>query len=231
MFARIGTVARRAILATGLTLAANALTLAPAFADDEPIGPPAPPEPTPLEVRPTKPLEMAPPGTGTGIWTKLGLSALIIGGAAALYWKKRPRAFGATAPAIRIAARASIGVRSEILLVDVDGHRLVLGVTPSSVRTLSVLPADSKLASEEEALTARFNESSIGSSFDRLLARTREEDLAETLREAVIPKRPAASTRLLERNTLPSVTEVSERPRSVEGQVLNLARLKNKQKR
>lgn len=227
---RLGARARRITLATCLTLGVSALTLAPAHAEEEPIGPPAPPEPTPLEVRPTKPLELAPPSTGTGIWTKLGLSALVVGGAVAFYLKKRPRSGGGPVPTIRITGRASIGVRSEILLVDVDGHRLVLGVTPSSVRTLSVLPADSKLASEEETLTARFNESSIGSSFDRLLARTREEDLAETLREAVIPRRPAASTRLIERSSLPSV-EPAEKSRGVEGQVLNLARLKNKQKR
>jgi flagellar biogenesis protein FliO len=219
------------LAATSLTLAVTALTL-PAGAQEQPIGPPAPEQETPLEVRPSRPLEMAPAESGTSVWTKLGLSALVIAGAAAFYLKKRQPAPASKAPAIRIAARASIGVRSEILLVDVDGHRLVLGVTPSSVRTLSVLPADAEAAAEEASLAARFNESSIGSSFDRLLARTREEDLAETLRETVLPRKPPAAPRSTSRASVPSLAEEpGEKNRAVEGQVLSLARLKNKPKR
>jgi flagellar protein FliO/FliZ len=216
----------RLLTATCLTLGATALTVSAASAQEAPVGPPAPVEATPLEVRPSKPLETAPVETGGGIWTKLGLCALIAAGAAALYMKKRSQA-ASPAPAIRVSARASIGVRSELLLVDVDGHRLLLGVTPSSVRTLSVLPAE-PAASEEESAVARFNTTSIGSSFDKLLQRTREEDLAETLRDAVLTTKKPATNRTT--RTMISAAD-DETERAVEGQVVNLARLRNRNKR
>ncbi len=221
----------RLATASCLTLGATAMTVSVAAAQDQPIGPPAPVEATPLEVRPPRPLETAPADTGTDLWTKLGLCALVVAGGAAFYMKRRAQ-ITTPAPAIKVSARASIGVRSEILLVDVDGHRLLLGVTPSSVRTLSVLPAE-PIPSEEESVVARFNTTSIGSSFDKLLQRTREDDLAETIRDAVMPVRKPAAAR--GGRTLVSAAapdDDDDKPaRAVEGQVVNLARLRNRNKR
>jgi len=148
--------------------------------------------------------------SGTSIWTKLGLCGLVFAGAATFYLKKR--APGApVGPTIKVAARTSIGVRSEILLVDVDGHRLLLGVTPSSVRTLSVLPVEPSLSAAPEELQTEpaTQTASFGSSFDRLLARAQEEaELA-----------PARATKSSPRD---------EEPAPYEGQVAVLRRLRPK---
>lgn len=206
---------RRAAAVTAMTLAVTAMTMTAAHADatqPEPATDAAEPEaPTPLEVRPSRPLATAPAESGTSIWTKLGLCGLVFAGAAAFYLRKRAPAVP-VGPSIKVAARTSIGVRSEILLVDVDGHRLLLGVTPSSVRTLSVLPVESlsEVAEEPRAASAAAPPTeSFGSSFDRLLARAREEaELA-----------PARA---------PQPKSEDDEPRPYEGQVAVLRRLRPK---
>ncbi|NUO53430.1 MAG: flagellar biosynthetic protein FliO [Polyangiaceae bacterium] len=201
---------------SAMTLAVTAMTMAEAHADatqPEPATDAAEPETTtPLEVRPSRPLATAPVESGTSIWTKLGLCGLVFAGAATFYLRKRaPGApVGST---IKVAARTSIGVRSEILLVDVDGHRLLLGVTPSSVRTLSVLPVEPSLseAAEEPRTEAApaMQTASFGSSFDRLLARAQEEA------EIAPVRAPKSSPR-------------DEEPAPYEGQVAVLRRLRPK---
>ncbi|MFO0553006.1 MAG: flagellar biosynthetic protein FliO [Polyangiaceae bacterium] len=101
-------------------------------------------EGTPLSLRPNRE-ESASLG-GTSIGTKLLLVGLILG-AAFLYFRTRRvnrGADGRPAPSVapRVLGRTSIGVRSELLVVEVDGQRLLLGVTPSAISTLSLLSGD-----------------------------------------------------------------------------------------
>ena len=98
---------------------------------------------TPLTVRPApapKPLALAPQSEGLGVGYKL-LAILGIGGAVALYLKKKrgPRAEGPAPTKIDILARAGVGVRSQVFVVEVEGTRLLVGMTPSSIQTLAVL--------------------------------------------------------------------------------------------
>jgi flagellar biogenesis protein FliO len=211
-------VIQKALAVTAMTAAVTVMTATVAHAEDAPVGPPE--GGTPLEVRPSRPLETAAPEPASSAWTKIGLCGLIVVGAAAFYMRKRAPGGVTAAPSIKVAARTSIGVRSEIILVDVDGHRLLLGVTPSSVRTLSVLPVEPSLAAEtpEEARIGAAPVS-IGSSFDRLLARARDE---EPLPAIVLPATPKRAQR--ER------VQSEEEPHPYEGQVAVLRTLRSKSK-
>jgi hypothetical protein len=62
---------------------------------------------------------------------------LAIGGAGLFVWKKRP--LGAASippPAVRVLSRTRIGVRTEILVVDVEGERILIGNGPSGLARL-----------------------------------------------------------------------------------------------
>ncbi|HSO32160.1 MAG TPA: flagellar biosynthetic protein FliO, partial [Labilithrix sp.] len=126
-----------------------------------PAAPPAAPAPdasaTPLAVRPAappKPLALAPTSEGLGLGYKL-LAVLAIGGAVALYLRKKrgPKVAGVVPSKIDILARAGIGVRSQLVVVEVEGTRLLVGMTPSAIQTLAVLqtPEDDHVAAEARA--------------------------------------------------------------------------------
>ena len=51
--------------------------------------------------------------------------------------------------AIDILGRASIGVRNELIVVDVEGTRLLIGMTPGSMQTLAVLQTPEGVVGEE----------------------------------------------------------------------------------
>jgi flagellar protein FliO/FliZ len=87
-----------------------------------------------------KPLELVAPPRSDGTWYKLGLCGLILAGAG---WLLRKR--GLLKPArdphpMSIIGRTAIGVRSELIVVNIDGQKLLLGVTPSAISRLAVLP-------------------------------------------------------------------------------------------
>lgn len=133
------------LAAIALTLAVSALT--PAVAADQVQAPapaaaePAPAQPagTRLPVRPSRPLDLAPQPRSS----RLGFSLLLLAGAlgAGLWAWRRRGGLRSPAPerAITITARAAVGVRSELLVVEVAGQRLLLGVTPAGIQRLSVL--------------------------------------------------------------------------------------------
>jgi hypothetical protein len=95
---------------------------------------------TPLPVRPTRPLELAEEAPRSGVGWKLG--ALVALGAIGLYtWNQRRRPSAAhVVPNLVIVRRTAIGVRSELILVDMDGQRLLLGVTPNTIQNLYIVP-------------------------------------------------------------------------------------------
>lgn len=121
-----------------LTLAVSALT-APAFAEEAPPAP-EPAKQTPLAVRPTKPLDLAPAPAGSRYGTALAVFALVGGAGLWLYKRKGAGKSGAPRRTITISTRRAIGVRSELLVVEVDGQGLLLGVTPGNIQRLAVLP-------------------------------------------------------------------------------------------
>ena len=134
-------------------------TPAPVAAAPTPAAPSpvAPPTATPLPVRPSRPLALAPERAPAG--SDLGWKFLVVfaGAAAALaYWRKRnPPLTLDLGPELRIVRRASIGVRSELLVVDVAGQRHLLGVTPSAVQHLAILDDEDKPAASTAPAPAR----------------------------------------------------------------------------
>lgn len=119
-----------------------ALTLAgsTAFAAEEPpVSAPAPAA-TPLVPR-KQPIALAPPPASTPVTYKV-IAVLGVAAAAALYLRKRKQQQSEPASkrsVIDIVGRSSLGVRSELIVVDVEGTRLLVGMTPSSIQTLAVL--------------------------------------------------------------------------------------------
>lgn len=143
--------ARRGLAVMALAIAASALTHS---AGAEPSAAPAPTTGTPLGVRPQKALDLAqePPSTGLG-W-KLA-AVVLVGAGAAWAWRKRGAAVSLTeTPSLRILRRTTIGVRSELLVVDIDGQRMLLGVTPSSIQNLYISPLPEGEADHEASPAA-----------------------------------------------------------------------------
>jgi flagellar biosynthetic protein FliO len=99
-------------------------------------------EDRPLALRKTndKPLELIAPSPTNGWGYKLALCGIIIAGAVWLLKKRALLKPPAQTHAMTIVGRTPIGVRNELILVDVDGQKLLLGVTPSSITRLAVLP-------------------------------------------------------------------------------------------
>lgn len=133
-----------------------AVTASTAFAD-EPAPTPAPAvsASTPLQTRPSKKLELAPQNESSSVGYKLLAGAVIVAGAVVYARKKKG---GLTKDktkkrsSIDLLARHSVGVRSEVLVVEVEGTRLLIGMTPGSMSTLAVLQTPEGVIGEESPL-------------------------------------------------------------------------------
>ena len=148
------------IVVTAMTLFATSLTASVCSADEAPTpaiaataaapiaaapiaAAPLATEPTatPLQLRATHPLELAQdPVSNYAAWKLAAALAVMAAGAYALKKhndKNRPTE---TIRSLQVLKKLSIGVRTELIVVDVDGQRLLLGVTPSSIQTLASLP-------------------------------------------------------------------------------------------
>ncbi len=97
----------------------------------------------PLALRPATPLALAAEPTTTPWPYKFMFGAALLA-AGALVWKKRKSLSAKQAPGtpVRVLGKTSMGLRGELALVEVGGMRLLVGVTPSSMQTLAVLPDD-----------------------------------------------------------------------------------------
>jgi flagellar protein FliO/FliZ len=157
---------RLRVAATALALGAIALTV-PAWADSDPQGatPSAAPTGTPLALRPSKPLELAPEPQHAGVGWKIVAGLVVVGGAF-LYARKRARPGKAADAELTIVRRAAVGMRSELLVVNVEGQRLLIGVTPHSIQSLAILDAEEPHARQAVQATAS---SPLGERFAAML--------------------------------------------------------------
>lgn len=132
---------------------AIALTAPAVLADDPPTPSPIASSATPLHTRPAKKLELASPSDGTPLFYKLLVGGVVVA-AAIVYARKKGVGLKTEKKrsSIDLLARQSIGVRSELLVVDVEGTRLLVGMTPGSMNTLAVLQTPEGVVGEESPL-------------------------------------------------------------------------------
>jgi flagellar biogenesis protein FliO len=130
-----------------------------ALAEDPPAQPPPAPAGTPLQLKPTHEVaaQIAPATTpSNATWAKIGAGLIGIG---ATIWLVRRRnglaRLGITERTLTVSARKSIGVRTELLIVDVDGQSMLLGVTPGSIQRLAILSDAPQVAPMERRAEGR----------------------------------------------------------------------------
>jgi len=84
---------------------------------------------------------LAAPDTSTSLLTVLLSLALILGGFVALAWfiRRYLPGMGAQA-AVKVVGRTAVGTRERVVVVEVDGTWLLLGVGGGNVRLLHTLP-------------------------------------------------------------------------------------------
>ena len=135
-----------ALVATTVTRAARADPGAPSEGMSPPMAE------TPLHVRSSKPLELEPAVPPLAMGWKLSAIALAVGCGAIWLWKRRTaRPLDVDIPEVRILRRTPIGVRSELLVIDFEGQRLLLGVTPHTIQNLFIVPPEAPTAGEGDA--------------------------------------------------------------------------------
>jgi flagellar biogenesis protein FliO len=94
---------------------------------------------TPLSVRPARPLSLDAPSGGTSLVWKL-MALAVVAGAGFVAWQRRARRPAPRDLELRIVRRASLGAKSELVVVLVEGQRLLLGVTANAIQSLLILP-------------------------------------------------------------------------------------------
>jgi flagellar biogenesis protein FliO len=144
-------------IVTAMTLVATSLTATVCSADEAPApttaaAPIAPAAATPLNLRQSHPLELAQdPMNNYAAWKLVAALAAMAAGAFAFKKFNEKNRPAQTINSLQVLKKLSIGVRTEIIVVDVDGQRLLLGVTPSSIVTLASLPDPDPQEQMEEA--------------------------------------------------------------------------------
>jgi flagellar biogenesis protein FliO len=133
-------VGRLTVLVTALALETVPAAAQEAAPDSAPVATPQ----TPLQLRVKDPPPPVPSRPSWPLQVFL-IGGLILGTGAYVVWKRKAPNFslGELEPSLRIVSRVAAGVRSEILLVDADGTRLVIGVTPGSMQALTILDGPS----------------------------------------------------------------------------------------
>jgi flagellar biogenesis protein FliO len=142
----------RAVAAILLALGATSLT-ASAWADGDSVAethpgsaldtpvPTSAPASTPLVLRPSKAVQLAPEGNLAGAtWKIVAIFGAL--GATALLLRRRVGSKDVGDVNMTVVRRMAAGFRSELLIVNVEGQRLLIGVTPHTIQTLAVLDVD-----------------------------------------------------------------------------------------
>ncbi|MBL8608177.1 MAG: flagellar biosynthetic protein FliO [Myxococcales bacterium] len=189
------------------------------------------PEGQPLNLKPPQPLNLAPESAGTPWYVKL-FAFFGVAGLGAWFWRRhRARTspdFGAAK--LRILSRATVGARTELLVVDAGGTRVLLGVTAQTVSTLAVLPDEgdgsvAERADEEESEDERVSgEEPIKLPFDSFADRARALLGAPTPSE-LPPGAPAPTVTTPPpppRRARPAPAPTRAQPAAVEGQARGL---------
>ncbi len=97
---------------------------------------------TPLPTRPTKALDLSSSSDTSGLGWKLA-ACVLVGAAGFFVWRRSRSAVAPVdVPSLTVLSRTNLGVRSELVLIDLDGQRLLLGVTPSAIQNLYIAPLD-----------------------------------------------------------------------------------------
>lgn len=125
----------------------------------------------PLNLRKNEPLALAEEKPTTGWTWKIILSAGIVGGAAWLLRRRFKPTAAEKTPVLDVVCRKSVGVRSEICVVTVDGHRLLLGITPNNIQRLAALPDPDDLMTIAE-VEAPESEPAVENGFGGVLQNT-----------------------------------------------------------
>jgi flagellar protein FliO/FliZ len=134
---------------------------------------------------PAAPLQLANDASGTTLGWKLLAVAIVVGGVVYAL-RRRSAAQPATADLV-IVRRVSLGLRNELLVVNVDGQRLLLGVTPHSIHSLAVL--DSPLEHLSTPAAEPSDGLTIGSTLGTML------DAIEDTREADRPAKRSSTAK------------------------------------
>ena len=177
-------------LAMAVALSATVLTQVASAQSDVPRDTSSPPadSATPLALRPSKALELSREPQQPGLGWKVVAVVAILGGAA-FYVRKRALPKRADDRGLTIVRRAPIGLRSELLVVNVEGQRLLIGVTPHSIQNLAVLDG------EEAAAPVPGEETDTGPSAlgDRFAAMLKAADPRDGARGTELPRRSDSS--------------------------------------
>jgi flagellar protein FliO/FliZ len=80
---------------------------------------------------------------------KLAILTSLVGGAAWVARRRRPVEFLAEQTSVCILARHTVGVRSEVIVLEAAGEKLLLGVTPAGISLLANLTDPSEATARE----------------------------------------------------------------------------------
>ena len=128
--------------ATAMAILVSPLTRA--SSPDSPTPSPAAPSTadpsTPLQMRPSPRWSLEPSSTHSSLelWRALGI-ALAAGSVVAFWMIRTKRAGQPSDSRLNVLRRLPVGVRSEIVLIELEGQHILLGVTPSGIRNLHVV--------------------------------------------------------------------------------------------
>jgi len=179
------------VAAPGTKPAPAVTEAAPAPTHAARTAPPAAPAHAPAPSAETAPVPLRPlPGAASArpdLWSSgirmagglLLVLGLLAAGVAVLR-RVRGATLGGRMP-IRVLATASLGSRQNIVVVEVEGRRLVVGVTPGGMELLADLSASGGPGGDTADGTARTPETGADSPFARALARAGERDTADAL--------------------------------------------------
>jgi flagellar biogenesis protein FliO len=145
----------------GLTVTVG---LSPPAAAEELVGPPpveaeeaVEPQPAPAPAperklrKPTDgPIALKPRDEGIGWGAKAGFIGVAAIGAYLFYRRRGPGGLSLPlTPLPKVVGRTALHGRSSLVVVEVEGQRLLLGVTPSQITTLTVLSDELKVGASE----------------------------------------------------------------------------------
>ncbi|MEO8798738.1 MAG: flagellar biosynthetic protein FliO [Polyangiaceae bacterium] len=224
--------------------AASAVPVTPA-ASAQPAAPTPAPESKPLVLRETAaanaqaahPMSlMADPAQGAS-WKIVGILGVMCAAAWAFKKKQEKKKPVDTVKSLQVLRKLSVGVRSELLVIDIDGQRLLIGVTPSTITTLASIPeveleAAAAEAEKIEQMTTMGAGAGLGDRFAALVEGSRTTSGSVMTRNPTLPRETLTGsprqlqmpTQSFRRRSSTSITQVRQgNDEALEGQARGLA--------